>query len=149
MTKPISTRAHGIIDYTWAAAASSLASRVNGSTSTARLLRSAAATATASSLVTNYEAGAWPLVPMKGHLILDAMVCSALVAAPFFLPASERRHAAYPVLLGVVGLIAGLLTQTQSPREVDEEFGGMYGGSELSTIADQGRAEPGRGATAE
>ena len=137
MTKPISTRMHGIIDYTWAAAASSLASRVHRATSTARLLRSAATAATASSLVTNYEGGALPLLPMKGHLALDAMLCSALVAAPFFLPASERRYAAIPVLLGVMGLVAGLLTQTQSPTEIDEEFGGMYGGSELSTISDQ------------
>jgi hypothetical protein len=133
MTKPISTRMHGIIDYTWAAAASSLAGRIDGATSTARLLRGAANVATASALVTNYECGAVRLLPMKGHLALDAVLCSALVASPLFLPASERRHAAIPVLLGITGLIAGMLTQTQ-PRMDDEEFGGLYGGGERSVV---------------
>jgi hypothetical protein len=58
MTKPISTRVHGLIDYGWVAAATALSRRVDGATSTARLLRYAATTTTASSLVTNYEAGA-------------------------------------------------------------------------------------------
>jgi hypothetical protein len=134
MTKPISTRMHGIIDYTWAAAASSLAGRINGSTSTARLLRGAANAATASALVTDYECGAVRLLPMKGHLAFDAVLCGALVASPLFLPSSERRHATIPVLLGMTGLIAGMLTQTRSPAESEEEFGGLYGGGERSVV---------------
>jgi hypothetical protein len=134
MTKPISTRVHGIIDYTWAAAASSLAGRIDGATSTARLLRGAANASTASALVTNYECGAVRLLPMKGHLAFDAALCSALVASPFFLPATERRYAAIPVLLGITGLIAGMLTETHSPVETEEEFGGLYGGGERSVV---------------
>lgn len=136
MTKPISTRMHGIIDYTWAAAASSMAGRMERAGSTTRLLRGAANAATASALVTNYECGAVRLLPMKGHLAVDALLCSALVASPLFLPASERRHAVVPVLLGIAGLVTGMLTQTQSPTEQQEEFGGMYGGGERS-IADR------------
>jgi hypothetical protein len=146
MRKPISTRVHGIIDYSWAAAASSLAARMNGATSTARLLRGASNAATASALVTNYECGAVRVLPMKGHLALDAALCTALIASPFFLPTSERRQAAIPVLLGIAGLIAGILTETQSPLEMEEEFGGLYGGGELS-VADlelDARTPPGR-----
>ena len=135
MMKPISTRMHGMIDYAWAAAANSMARRIDGAASTARLLRGAANAATASALVTNYEYGALRLMPMKGHLAIDALLCSALVASPLFLPASERRHAAAPVLLGIAGLITGMLTRTQSPTEQEEEFGGLYGGGERS-IAD-------------
>jgi hypothetical protein len=134
MTKPISTRVHGIIDYTWAATAQSLATRVNGATSTARLLRGAATVATAGSLVTNYECGAVRVMPMQGHLAMDALLCAGLVAAPLFLPASERRYAAIPMLLGISGLIAGMLTETRSPLEAQEEFGGLYGGGELSVV---------------
>jgi hypothetical protein len=134
MTKPISTRVHGIIDYTWAAAAASLAGRIGGATSTARLLRGASNAATASALVTNYECGAVPLVPMKGHLALDAALCGALIASPLFLPARERRYATIPVLLGITGLIAGMLTDTRSPVETEEEFGGLYGGGERSVV---------------
>ena len=134
MTKPISTRMHGIIDYTWAAAASSLAGRVDGATSTARLLRGAANATTASALLTNYECGAVRLLPMKGHLALDAVLCAALVASPLFLPARERRYSVIPVLLGITGLIAGILTDTRSPVEAEEEFGGLYGGGERSVV---------------
>lgn len=133
MTKPISTRVHGIIDYTWVAAASSAATRVNGSTSTARLLRRAAAVATASSFFTRYEGGAVRIMPMKGHLAMDALLCGGLIASPWYLPAAERRYAAIPVALGIVGLIAGMLTETRSPVEIEEEFGGLFGGGERST----------------
>jgi hypothetical protein len=134
MTKPISTRMHGIIDYTWAATASSMAGRLNDATSTARLLRGAANAATASALVTNYECGAVRLLPMKGHLALDAVLCSALVASPLFLPARERRYSVVPLLLGITGLITGMLTDTRTPVETEEEFGGLYGGGERSVV---------------
>ena len=134
MNKPISTRVHGIIDYTWAAAASSFAGRLDGATSTARLLRGAANAATASALVTDYECGALRVLPMRGHLALDVALCGALIASPAYLPRAERSHSLVPVLLGIAGLIAGMLTQTE-PATSDEEFGGMYGGGERS-VAD-------------
>lgn len=136
MNKPISTRVHGLIDYSWAATASALATRVNGATSTARLLRRAATTATANSLMTNYEAGAIRMMPMRGHLAMDVALCGALIASPFYLPESERRYAALPLLLGALGLVTALLTQTRSPTESVEEFGGLFGGGELSEVAD-------------
>lgn len=138
MQKPISTRLHSMIDRGWAVAASALAARVNGATSTARLLRGAASAATATSLVTNYEAGAVRVLPMKGHLAMDYALCGALLASPFFLPTSERRYAALPVMLGAMGLMAALLSETQSPLEAGEEFGGVYGGPrELSSVTDR------------
>jgi hypothetical protein len=138
MTKPISTRTHGIIDYGWAAAATALAKRANGETSTARLLRSAATVATVTSAMTNYEYGALRVLPMRGHLALDFALCSALMVSPLFLPASERRYALWPAALGIAGLVAGLLTRPRSPLELGDEFGGLYGGGrEVSMVADQ------------
>ena len=137
MTRPISTRLHGVIDYTWAATASALSGRIGGATSTARLLRGAATAATANSFITNYECGAVRVMPMKGHLAMDAVLCGALVAAPLLLPASERRYVAIPMLLGALGLAAARLTEWRSPtEEQDEEFGGLYGGGERWAIAD-------------
>lgn len=134
MKRPISTRLHGMIDYGWAAAASALARRVNGA-ATSRLLQEAAAAATANSLVTNYEAGAIRVMPMKAHLAADFALCTALLAAPALLPASERRYAVLPVLLGAAGLLAALLTKTRSPLEIDEEFGGIFRGLHGSAMA--------------
>jgi hypothetical protein len=113
VTKPISTRVHGLIDYAWAAAASGFASRLNAAASTARLLNGAASAATASSFVTKYEWGVVPVMPMKGHLAADFALCSVLVASPLFLPPSERRAAMIPVILGAMGIITGLLTDSR------------------------------------
>jgi hypothetical protein len=120
MNRPISTKAHGVIDYTWSTTAAALPKAMNGATATARLVRNAGYAATLNSMLTNYEAGVMPIMPMKGHLALDVLMCSALIASPLYLPASERRWAAIPVALGIAGLIAGLLTQTRSPREIDD-----------------------------
>lgn len=117
MTKPISTRVHGAIDYAWAAAAAALARRMDGARATERLLERAGAAATASALVTRYEWGAVPLMPMRGHLALDHVLCGVLLASPLFLPAAERRYAAVPVLLGAVGVVVALLTQPRPARE--------------------------------
>lgn len=120
MNRPISTKTHGVIDYTWSTTAAALPKAMNGASATARLLRNAGYAATLNSMFTKYEAGVMPIIPMKGHLALDLLMCSALIASPLYLPASERRWAAVPVALGVVGLIAGLLTKTRSPREIDD-----------------------------
>jgi hypothetical protein len=128
MTKPISTRMHGLIDYSWTAAATEWSRRADGATAIARLLRYAAATATATSFVTNYEAGRFRLLPMRAHLAMDFALSAALIASPLYLPRHERRYAKFPVLLGAMGLVAGLLTAPRSPLEIDEEFGGLYGG---------------------
>src|SRR5215216_1300686 len=122
MNRPISTRTHGVIDYTWATTAAALPQAMPNATATGRLVRGAGVAATMSSMMTNYEAGVVPMLPMKAHLALDFVMCSALIASPFFLPRSERRWATVPVALGVAGLITGLLTQTRSPREIDEDF---------------------------
>jgi len=137
MTKPISTRVHGLIDYSWAATATAWSRRPGSATATCRLLRVAAATATATSFATNYEAGTFRVLPMRAHLAMDFALSAVLLASPFYLPRHERRYAKFPVILGAMGLVAGLLTKPRSPLEIDEEFGGLYGGripSEFGTV---------------
>jgi hypothetical protein len=122
MNRPISTRAHGLIDYAWITTAEALTRMMNGATTTARLVRRAGVAAGFSSMVTNYEAGALRLMPMKGHLAVDAVMCTALILSPLYLPRAERRYAAIPFLLGAVGLIASALTETTSSTESSEGF---------------------------
>ena len=119
MRKLISTRTHGMIDNSWTAAATALSiQRVSG-TSTARLLARAAAVARTSSMMTNYESGTVRVLPMKAHLAADIALCSLLIASPLLLPASERRLAAIPLVLGIIGLVTSLLTETHSSTERD------------------------------
>ena len=123
MNRPISTKTHGMIDYAlWVTTASALPKMMNGAIHTARLVRNAGTAASVTAMVTNYEAGVVRLMPMKGHLALDFMMCTALILSPLFLPASERRYALIPMTLGAVGLITGLMTQTESPTEYDGGF---------------------------
>jgi len=82
MNRPISTRLHGLIDYSWAATASALSARVRDAAATARLLRGAATAAAASWMVTNYEAGAVRIVPMQSHLAINFAIAGVLLAAP-------------------------------------------------------------------
>jgi hypothetical protein len=117
MKRPISTQTHGVIDYTWAASAAAVCEKISGAPRTRSLLRGASGAATGSSVMTNYEAGVVPVMPMKGHLALDVAMCAMLLASPLFLPAAERRYAAIPIAFGAVGLLTALLTQTRSPTE--------------------------------
>lgn len=122
MTRPISTRTHAMIDYAWATAAETLPKMMNSATRTSRLVRGAGAAAGVNSMLTNYEAGVVRVMPMKAHLAVDMMMCTALLLSPLFLPSSERRYAFVPMAFGAVGLIAGLMTQTESPLEDSEGF---------------------------
>jgi hypothetical protein len=111
-----------MIDYAWAAAAESLPKMMNGAVETARLVRGAGAAAGVNSMITNYEAGVVRVMPMKGHLAVDFVMCTALMLSPLFLPASERRYAFVPMALGAIGMLASLMTQTESPIEHSEGF---------------------------
>jgi hypothetical protein len=122
MNRPISTKAHGMIDYAWATAACTFPRLMDEARATARLVRNAGSIAGLTSMMTNYEAGVVRVMPMRGHLALDFLVCAALLMSPLFLPRSERRYAAVPVALGVIGFVSGLLTQTESSLERSTEF---------------------------
>ena len=122
MNRTISTRTHGVIDYTWATTAASLPRMMTTASSTGRLIRSAGAAASANSILTNYEGGVVRVMPMKAHLAFDMVMCAGLMLSPFFLPASERRYAAIPVALGAAGLLTALMTRTESPMEYDNSF---------------------------
>ena len=118
MHRPISTRTHGVIDYAlWVTTAGALPKMMNNATHTASLVRNAGTAASVNAMITNYEAGMVRLLPMKGHLALDFMTCTALMLSPFFLPASERRYAFVAMALGAVGLLTGMMTQTHSSTE--------------------------------
>ena len=134
MNRPISTRAHALIDYAWASTAGTLPGMMNGAAETSRLVRNAGAAAGFNSTVTNYEGGVLRLMPMKGHLAFDFILGSALILSPLFLPESERRFAAVPVALGLVTLVTSLLTQT---RSTGGRFGEFTPSRELSeAVAD-------------
>jgi hypothetical protein len=70
-------------------------------------------------MITNYESGTVRVLPMKAHLAADVALSAILIASPWLLPKSERRYAAIPVILGVIGLVTSLLTDTRSQRDAN------------------------------
>jgi hypothetical protein len=112
-----------VIDYAlWVTTAGALPKMLDGATHTANLVRNAGTAASVNAMITNYEAGMVRVLPMKSHLALDFLMCTALMLSPFFLPASERRYAFVPVALGAVGMLTGMMTQTESPTEIPHSF---------------------------
>lgn len=122
MNRPISTKIHGVIDYTWATIAGTLPKMMNGATETSRLVRGAATAAGFNSMVTDYEAGVVRVMPMKGHLAVDFVMGAVLILSPFYLPRAERRFVAIPVVLGLAGLVTSLLTTTEPWQADDTAF---------------------------
>ena len=105
--RPISSKLHGILDYSTGAALTALPSVLGlGGTRAGRTLRIAGATTAGYSLVTNYELGARKALPYRGHLALDAVAAAGLAAAPFLLRTRDEgvRHWLPHVVLGALEL---------------------------------------------
>ena len=122
MNRPISTRTHGMIDYTWATTAAAATKMMSNAPAASRLIQNAGVASAANVMLTNYEAGMMKVMPMEAHLAFDMVTCGALLMSPFLVPASERRYAVIPMALGAVGLLAALMTRTESPLEHGQGF---------------------------
>ena len=110
MPRPITTKAHGALDYAWVSAATSAARAAGTSGATARFVRSSSVAAGINSMLTDYEAGVLRVMPMRVHLAVDFVIGAALVLSPLFLRKSGRRSVAFSVALGLTACAASLLT---------------------------------------
>jgi hypothetical protein len=138
MTRPISTKTHGALDYAWASVAASAARVGDASDATARFVRNSGVAAGINSMLTDYEAGVVRLMPMRVHLAVDFVVGAALVLAPLFLPKSGRRSAALSVALGLTACAASLLTDARG-RKREVGFAPSYELSEAVADPDVAR----------
>ncbi len=110
----ISTRVHGILDYLTAATLPALPRMLGWSKGVNRLLSGAAFGTLLYSILTRYELGLFKLLPMRIHLMLDAMSGILLCASPLFFPDEEREVRASLVGLGLFEIAAALLTERES-----------------------------------
>jgi hypothetical protein len=137
MTRPISTRTHGALDYAWASVAAS-APRIAASDATARCVRNAGVAAGINSMLTDYEAGVVRVMPMRVHLAVDFVIGASLVLSPLFLPKSARRSVALSVALGLAACAASLLTDARG-RKREVAFAPSYELSEAVADPDVAR----------
>ena len=107
----IPTKIHGALDYVTAPAlvAAPEVLRLDGARASALAPRIAGVGAAGYSALTDYELGARRVIPMRTHLLLDALAGSALAAAPWVFGSARRgaRHWLPHALVGAGGGGAG------------------------------------------
>lgn len=109
----ISTRTHGILDYIVGVVliiAPFIFDFATGGAAMWIPMLVGAATILYS-LATNYECGAWPLLPMKAHLALDLLGGVLLSTSPWLFGFADFVVTPH-VIFGVLEIGAALLTRT-------------------------------------
>lgn len=109
----IPTRIHGLIDYAWGVLLI-LSPFMLGFSADKTALWIAVAFGIAGivySLLTDYELGAFKLLPMPFHLVLDGLAGLALVVLAFALRLDCRASWVF-LLFGLFAVVASLITRT-------------------------------------
>ena len=107
----ISTKTHGVLDYLTAGTLLALPRALGWSPSVTKLLTGAAAGTIAYSRLTRYELGVVRVLPMTGHLTLDALSGALICAAPALLRDEDAAVSAALVGIGAFELGAALATE--------------------------------------
>ena len=118
MRKPISTKAHGIIDYMTAGLLVTLPRALGWSRQVTHLLDAAACTTVAYSVLTRYELGVVKALPMKVHLAIDAVQGGAMIGAAAFLEDEDPEVRATLAAIGTFELGVTLMTRTETDAEL-------------------------------
>ena len=108
-----STKTHGVLDYTTVGTLLVLPRALGWSPMVRTFVTGAALATLGASLLTRYELGLFKLLPMRGHLALDAISGATFAAAPFLFPDEDASVTGTLVGLGVFELVAAFTTDTQ------------------------------------
>ena len=113
--KPISTSTHGILDYLTVGALFLLSRMFGWNRRVSSLLGGLALGTLGYSLVTRYEFSVAKMLPMKAHLILDALSGLALVFAPTFFRSRNPLVNATLIGTGVFEVAVAISTDSSEP----------------------------------
>ncbi len=114
----VSTKTHGVLDYLSVPMLLALPRALKWGPAPTRLLTGAAIGALTYSLFTRYELGLKKVLPMTGHLTLDAASGALLCAAPLMLSEEDGSVSAMLVGIGAFELGAALTTKTEPSSSV-------------------------------
>lgn len=109
----ISTRTHGVLDLLSAGTLIALPRMLGWGERLTNALTNVAIGTLGYSLLTDYEFGVLRILPMRGHLAIDAMSGAALCASPAMFPEEDRSTHATLVALGLFELGAALMTRPE------------------------------------
>jgi hypothetical protein len=115
----VSTKAHGVLDYLSVGMLLALPRALNWPQPVTRLLTGMAMGTLVYSILTRYELGLVRWLPMKAHLGLDAGSGMLLTASPILFPEQEPEVTGAMAAFGVFEIMASLMTDSKSPREVE------------------------------
>ena len=93
MKKPITPLAHGVIDYTTAAAVAAAPFALGGPASARRLFGTLAGTYTAVSAFTDYPLSVRRTIPFRMHGASELAIAAALPAMPWLLGFADHKPA--------------------------------------------------------
>ena len=117
MKRFIPTKAHGVFDLVTGPAlvAAPDLLRLNGTLGSSLAPRVTGALGTGLSAVTDYETGAVRVVPVKAHLVIDAVSGAALAATPWLTGARRQgiRHWLPHAAIGATEMALALTTRTE------------------------------------
>lgn len=111
----IPTRIHGVIDYIYGLAAIGVAAMAGFASPGAMWVLAGFGVFTlASSLMTDYEAGALRVVPMSAHLVFDLVGGALVLASPWLFGFAGETWVIH-VVFGAFSVVAALMTDPR-PR---------------------------------
>jgi len=114
--KLFSTKVHGVLDYVTVASVPPLFRLLGAREETTRVADAGAVFVLTYSLLTRYELGAFKLLPLPAHFVLDALFGAAFVSAAARHTNETRAVRTALVAQGLFALIAPVLTET-TPRD--------------------------------
>ena len=112
MRKPIPTTVHGVLDYMTAGLMFALPRVLGWGQCATRVMDIAGSGAVAYSLLTKYELGLVKVLPMKGHLALDAISGAALIGAAALMDEEDPDVLATIAGVGAFEIAAALMSQS-------------------------------------
>lgn len=137
-TRFIPTKAHGVFDLITGPAlvAAPELLRLDGARGSSLPPRLAGAVGTGLSALTDYETGAVRVIPVKAHLVFDAVSGAALASAPWLTGARRNgvRHWLPHAVLGVTEIAAALTTRTE-PGDGRNRKGWLVAGAGAAAAA--------------
>lgn len=143
-TYVIPTYVHAVGDYLTSTTAPYVARQLGVTPATRRLVDGMAAMVAMQSLVTDYEGGAVPMLPMEAHLASDVAMGAGLLSAAAIMhdrPARDRRLLAG---LGAFSIVYALMTNPHRSRSASRGRGVRSVGVDV-TSTETATSVPGHG----
>lgn len=110
------TSIHGVLDFVGAASFAALPSLTNPSPAAAYFSYGLAAFCLVYALLTRFELGLLPLIPMKVHLLMDIAWGLLAIGVAIALATEPSAWRAATAVLGLVGVVAFFITKEEPTK---------------------------------